>query len=129
VQISSWAPEVAALESVAVVREAQRRRLAPRNTAMIVSADIGDPHNIHAGDKQDVGARLTLAARALAYDETVEYSGPAFRQVTRSGSSLRVWFDHAAGLRGKGGQLPDFEIAGNDTAERSRVAGLTIFVG
>jgi len=131
VQISSWSPEVAALESVAVVREAQRRTLALRNTAMVVSADIGDPHNVHAGDKQDVGARLTLAARALAYNETVEYSGPAFRQVTRSGSSLRVWFDHAAGLRSKDGQLPDFEIAGDDrkfVSAQARLDGETVIV-
>ena len=114
VQLSSWMEEAGALESIAVVREAQRRTLALRNTAMAVSADIGDPHNIHAGNKQDVAARLTLAARALAYGEAVEYSGPEFRQVTRSDSSLRVWFDHAKGLRSKNGQLPDFEVAGSD---------------
>jgi len=132
VQLSSWAEEAGALESIAVVREAQRRTLALRNTAMAVSADIGDPHNIHAGNKQDVAARLALAARSLAYGEAVEYSGPEFRQVTRSDSALRVWFDHARGLRSKNGQLPDFEIAGSDrhfVPAQAHIDGETVIVG
>ena len=131
VQISSWSPEVGALESVAIVREAQRRTLSLRNTAMAVSADIGNPQNIHAGNKQDVGARLALAARALAYGEKVEYSGPLFRQVTSDGAALRVWFDHASGLAAKGGQLPDFEIAGSDrkyVAAHAHIEGETVVV-
>jgi sialate O-acetylesterase len=53
----------------AVIREAQRRTLSVTNTAIIVTADIGDPGNVHPADKQTVGARLALAARALAYGE------------------------------------------------------------
>src|SRR5947209_1656345 len=63
-------------ETWAVVREAQRRTLKLRHTGMAVTADIGDPSNIHPADKQDVGARLALAARALSYGEMLEYSGP-----------------------------------------------------
>ena len=71
-----------ATEDWAIIREAQRRSLSVANTAMVVTADIGDPDNVHPADKQTVGARLALAARALAYGEKVEYSGPLFRQAT-----------------------------------------------
>jgi sialate O-acetylesterase len=113
VQISSFTstPE----EDWAVVREAQRRTLSVANTAMAVTIDIGTPDNVHPPDKQDVGHRLALAARALAYGENVEYSGPLYRQTSVDGSGLKVWFDHdASGLVAKGGPLTGFEIAGKD---------------
>lgn len=120
VQISSFTstPE----ETWAIIREAQRRTLTLANTAMVVTTDIGTPDNVHPPDKQDVGHRLALAARALAYGEQIEYSGPAFRQTSivnntsgsSSGSAIRVWFDHAEGLAAKGSPLTGFEIAGVD---------------
>ena len=80
-----------------------------------MSIDVGDPDNIHPKDKQDVGARLALAARGIAYGEPIEYSGPMFRQVTTEGHSLCVWFNHTGGgLISKGGALRGFEIAGPD---------------
>lgn len=110
-------------EDWAVVREAQRRTLKVANTAMAVTIDIGNPTNVHPADKQDVGHRLALAARALAYGEQVEYSGPLYRQTTTDGSDLRVWFDHAAsGLVAKGGPLTGFEIAGQDHKFVSAIA-------
>jgi sialate O-acetylesterase len=98
-----------------VIREAQRRTLAVANTAMVVTIDIGNPDNVHPSDKQDVGHRLALAARALSYGEPVEYSGPLYRQATVEEGAIRVDFDHAAsGLVAKGGALTGFEIAGDD---------------
>lgn len=97
------------------VREAQLQSLALVNTAMVVTIDIGDAGNIHPTDKQDVGHRLALAARALSYGEHVEYSGPLYRSSIREGSSLRLFFDHAkGGLVAKGQALQGFEIAGAD---------------
>jgi sialate O-acetylesterase len=82
---------------------------------MAVTIDIGDPDNVHPADKQTVGARLALAARALAYGEHIEYSGPAFRKAAPDEQAMRVWFDHTAdGLSAKGGALEGFEIAGDD---------------
>ena len=112
VQISNFTstPE----EDWATVREAQRRALALRNTAMAVTIDAGNPNDVHPTDKLTVGRRLALAARAVSYGEQVEYSGPMFRQVTPEGDLLRVWFDSAHGLQTKGGELTGFEIAGDD---------------
>jgi sialate O-acetylesterase len=97
------------------LRDAQRQTLSLANTGMAVTIDIGTPDDIHPKNKQDVGMRLALAARALTYGEKIEYSGPLFRQVTPEGSSLRLWFDHVGGgLTAKGGSLTGFEIAGAD---------------
>lgn len=68
---------------------------------MVVTIDIGDPTNLHPKNKQDVGLRLALAARAIAYGEKIEWSGPLYRQVTHEEHALRVWFDHANGLMAK----------------------------
>ena len=98
------------------LRESQTKTLDLRNTGMAVTVDIGNPTDIHPKNKQDVGRRLALAARAVAYGQELVYSGPIYRQVTREGGELRVWFDHTGrGLRAAGGgALQGFVIAGTD---------------
>lgn len=112
VQIANWktAPDGRWPE----VRDAQRKALALRNTGMAVTIDIGDPIDIHPKDKLNVGLRLARAARAIAYGEKLEWSGPLYKQLTREDHALRVWFDHAAGLTAKGGAVTGFEVAGAD---------------
>jgi sialate O-acetylesterase len=131
VQISNFKSN--ATEEWAIIREAQRRSLSVANTAMVVTADIGDPDNVHPADKQTVGARLALAARALAYGEKVEYSGPLFRQATPESDGIRIWFDHVGnGLAAKGDALQGFEIAGDNgrfVAATARIDGKTVIVG
>ena len=129
VQISDF--KSGSAEAWPIIREAQRRSLALANTAMAVSIDIGNPDNVHPADKQTVGIRLALAARALAYGEPIEYSGPLFRQATADGQSLRVWFDHAGGLLAKGPALTGFEIAGDDrrfVSASARIDGGSVLV-
>jgi sialate O-acetylesterase len=127
VQISSYTSTPP--EDWPAVREAQRRTLGVINTAMAVTVDIGNPDNVHPSDKQDVGARLALAARALAYGEKLRYSGPLFRQAAPDGSSMRVWFDDANGLTAKGGEPKGFEVAGADrkfVAASAQIDGETV---
>ncbi|WP_158751983.1 sialate O-acetylesterase [Acidobacterium sp. S8] len=103
-------------ENWGAVRDAQRRTLSETDTAMAVTLDVGDKDNVHPPDKQTVGGRLALAARALTYGEPqLEFSGPLYRTATVEGNAMRVWFDHAKdGLAAHGGQLDGFEIAGSD---------------
>jgi sialate O-acetylesterase len=119
-------------EDWAELREQQLKTLALRNTAMAVTIDIGNPDNVHPTDKLDVGLRLALAARAVAYDEDISYSGPIFRQATPEGSSMRVWFEHhAKGLAAKGGELTGFELAGADgkfVSATAQIDGNTVVV-
>lgn len=114
------------------VRDAQRKTLSLRNMAMAVTIDIGDPDQIHPTNKQDVGKRLALAARAIAYGEPIEYSGPLYRQTVTEGASLRILFDHAAsGLVSKGGDLDGFEIAASDhkfVPAKARIDGTSVVV-
>ncbi len=114
------------------IREAQRQTLSLANTGMAVTIDVGNPTNIHPTNKQDVGLRLALAARANVYGEKVEFSGPTLRAAARDGSGLRLWLDHANGLNAKGGgALKGFEIAGANkqfVAADARIEGGTIVV-
>jgi sialate O-acetylesterase len=85
------------------------------NTAMAVTTDCGDAHDIHPAHKQPVGARLALAARALAYGEALEYSGPLFKSMKVAGNKVILGFHHlGGGLVAKGGPLGGFTIAGRD---------------
>ena len=54
---------------------------------MAVAMDLGDPHSphgsIHPRDKQDVGMRLALAGRVVAYGErALYYTGPLVDKAT-----------------------------------------------
>src|ERR1035438_8022254 len=99
---------------------------------MAVTIEIGDPVNIHPNNKQDVGLRLALAARAVVYGEPIEYSGPLFSQVTADGDALRIRFDHAvSGLTARNGELKGFTVAGADekyVPALAQVAGETVVV-
>jgi len=100
----------------AEIREAQliASKVVP-NSAMVVITDVGDGGDIHPANKAPVGARLALAARALAYGEKLEYSGPVFRAMKVQGKEAWLAFDHAAsGLVAKNGPLKGFVIAGAD---------------
>ena len=130
VQISSFGDKPPA--DWGLVRDSQRRALAVANTGMAVTLDVGQRDNVHPPDKQAVGARLALAGRAIAYGETgFEFSGPLYRQTTRQGSDVQVWFDHAEGLNSKGAGVKGFEIAGADgefVPATARIEGTTVLV-
>ena len=103
------------------VREAQRKSLAVTNTAMAVSHDVGTPKNVHPPDKQTVGHRLALGARAISYGEKVEWTGPLVESADRVGKTVRVTFAHAEGLHAAGG-TKGFEVAGKDGVFRPATA-------
>ncbi len=100
----------------AELREAQLQTLHLDHTGMAVTIDIGDARDIHPKDKQGVGNRLALAARALTYDQKITYSGPLYRLYTLEGNKIRIAFDHTdGGLKTKDNQpLKGFAIAGPD---------------
>jgi sialate O-acetylesterase len=117
-----------------VLRESQAKALDLAATGMAVTIDIGESKDIHPKNKQEVARRLALAARAIAYKENLEYSGPIFRQTSTEGSQLRAWFDHAgAGLAARDdGSLVGFTIAGPDrryVPAEARIDGASVVVG
>jgi sialate O-acetylesterase len=101
----------------AELREAQLRTLSVPNTAMAVTIDIGEWNDIHPLNKEDVGKRLALAAKKLAYgDEEVVYSGPIYKSMKKDGNKVILSFTNTgSGLITKGGdELKHFAIAGTD---------------
>jgi sialate O-acetylesterase len=100
------------------IREAQLLAMqATKNTAMVVTIDVGDADDIHPANKKPVGERLALAARALAYGENVEYSGPLFSRASFKQGRATVSFTHVGGgLVAHEGDLKGFSIAGADGA-------------
>lgn len=115
------------------IREAQfLTAKTTRNTAMAVTIDCGDANDIHPTHKQPVGARLALAARALAYGEKLEYSGPVFEKMKASGNKVALDFSHTGGgLVAKDGELKGFTIAGEDNSfhpAEAKIVGDTVVV-
>jgi len=99
----------------AELREAQLKTLDLPNTGMAVIIDIGEAGDIHPKNKQDVGKRLALAARSVAHNERLTYSGPIYHGMGREDNKLRLTFDHVGkGLVAKGGDLKGFAIAAED---------------
>jgi sialate O-acetylesterase len=99
----------------AELREAQLMALSEPNTAMAVAIDIGEANDIHPKNKQDVGKRLALAAMKLAYGRDIVHSGPIYKSMTATGSTVRLTFDPVGkGLVAKGGTLKGFAVAGAD---------------
>jgi sialate O-acetylesterase len=82
----------------ASLREAQRRSVAgdPR-AALAVTIDIGDRHELHPPNKQDVGRRLARAARHLIYGESLSPSGPRPASARRQQDGILVTFADVEG--------------------------------
>ncbi|MBN6104633.1 beta galactosidase jelly roll domain-containing protein [Xanthomonas sp. CFBP 8703] len=101
----------------AQLRESQSRTLALPATAQAVTIDIGTPGDIHPTNKQDVGHRLALAARHVAYGEQLVYSAPVFAQAEFGRHAVALRFDpmgSALAIRGGAAQLHGFSVAGAD---------------
>jgi sialate O-acetylesterase len=123
VQLANYNPDNAPADSWAVVRESQAKALALPKTAMAVAIDIGEHHNVHPRNKQEVGRRLALTAEAVAYGRRVEYSGPIIESVRSVNGTLRLRFSHATGgLVAREGRVTGFQIAGDDRIFAGAVA-------
>jgi sialate O-acetylesterase len=114
------------------VREGMRQALRLPNTGMAVTIDIGEAHNIHFIDKQDVGHRLAQWALGTVYGKPVATSGPLPAAGGPRGDHYVVAFSHTdGGLRARAGPLQGFEAAGSDGrwhAAQARIAGSTVGV-
>jgi sialate O-acetylesterase len=102
-------------------------------TAMVVTTDCGDANDIHPPRKQPVGARLALAARAIAYGERIEYSGPVFEALKMKRGTMVLRFTHVGGglVAKGGGALKGFTVSGADKVfhpARAEIHGKTVVV-
>jgi len=96
-------------------------------TAMVVTLDCGDAEDIHPANKAPVGARLALAARAIAYGERIDYSGPVFEKISFDHDRSWLAFTHRGGglaCADGGTQLKGFTVAGKDGVFHPALAGI-----
>ncbi len=119
----------------AIKREAQLQNLSIPKTAMVVAIDNANPldmADVHPKNKQDIGSRMALAAKAIAYGEKIVYSGPIYTKMETVGNSIRLYFKHTgSGLTAKDGDLKGFAIAGADKKfvwANAKIEGETIVV-
>jgi sialate O-acetylesterase len=115
------------------LREAQAQALSEPETGMAVSLDIGEALDIHPQNKQEVGRRLGLLARAHCYGEReLVAEGPRVRQVVIRGQEVRVRFAHARGLRSNDGTaVRGFALAGPTgpfQAARAQIVGEEVWL-
>jgi sialate O-acetylesterase len=135
VQLAPWQAIVSEPQESAwaELREAQlMTALSLKNCGMAVITDVGDPKDIHPRKKEPVGARLALAARVLAHNEKIEYSGPVYDKMTVQDGKARLHFKHVGkGLEAKDGPLNGFTIAGPDRKfhnAKAEIQGDTVLV-
>ncbi|MFA7158852.1 MAG: sialate O-acetylesterase [Kiritimatiellia bacterium] len=101
----------------AELREAQA--LTAQNTpncGVAVTIELGEAEDIHPKNKQDVGARLALVARKVAYGQDIVFTGPTYKSMRVEGGKIHLAFDNVGGgLVAKGnGPLKMFAVAGAD---------------
>lgn len=79
----------------AELREEQKHALQLKNTALVVTIDVGEYNELHPQNKKIVGQRIALAARNIAYGEEISYSGPLFESMTIEDDKIYVTFQYA----------------------------------
>ena len=98
------------------LREAQLKTLSVDNTGMAVTLDIGNPQNIHPGDKKDVGERLAFWALSKDYGKKNKYSGPIYTSMKVVHNTIELSFNYSESglvIKELDGEN-NFTIAGND---------------
>jgi sialate O-acetylesterase len=106
------------------VQEGQVKATALRNTGVAIINDIGNPTNVHPTNKEEVGRRLAMLAQNRG-------ASPLYRQFTREGHAIRIWFDNAGTALKARDPVTGFQIAGPDgeyVAATARIEGATVLV-
>jgi sialate O-acetylesterase len=99
----------------AYLREAQAQALALPNTGQALAIDVGNPDTIHPLNKQEIGRRLALIAKARIYQIPCDWSGPVFAGATSEHGAMRVRFVHdEGGLLAHDRPVQSLEVAGAD---------------
>jgi sialate O-acetylesterase len=118
-------------ESWCLVREAMLQTLALPHTGMAITLDIGDDHDVHPKNKQDVGARLAMWALGSVYGRDVAVSGPRYLKHEIIGPHVVVKMSHTdGGLVGRH-DLQGFVICGEDRkwkAAEVKIDGHKLFI-
>jgi sialate O-acetylesterase len=114
------------------IREQQHGALLLPGVGMVAAIDVGTT-NAHFPNKKPVGERLAGLALRDCYGQPGPVESPIFKSFAIEGNKVRLKFDHAEGLRVRGGgELKGFAIRGSTGAwvwATGRVDGQDIVVG
>ena len=103
----------------ASLRDAQRRAvLRDGRAGLTVTIDIGDRHELHPPNKQEVGRRLARTARHVVYGEALTPSGPVPASAERDGARVALTFREIDGrlVTYSSAHPIGFELCGADQA-------------
>jgi len=116
VQLAPFRADGSEKVSYAELRDAQFHATQKlKDVGIAVITDAGDETDIHPQKKEPAGARLALAARAIAYGEMIEFSGPQYKEQKVEGDKVVLSFTHlGGGLEAKGEALAGFTLCGED---------------
>jgi len=116
VQLANYAVPTDTSNTFAKIRDAQREVSSLKNTAMVVTIDIGESDNVHPKNKKEVGRRLSLAALNIAYKKQINYKGPEFTKLKKDKNEIIVYLNNAEGLHTKDNSkfINGFKVAGRD---------------
>lgn len=123
-------PESPTEESWGWMRESQLSTLELPNVSVVNAIDLGDVKDIHPTDKLPIGQRAALLAAKNTLNLNVEAMGPTFQKVQIDGNKMKVYFNHAEGLKTINGKAPSgFWIA--DASQKwvkasAKIEGTTI---
>lgn len=101
----------------AELRESQLKTLSVDNTGMAVAIDLGEWNDIHPWRKREVGDRLALLARKIAYDDKeVIASGQIYESMKIEDGKIILSFSNIGNglISIDGNELKHFAIAGSD---------------
>ncbi|OOG74910.1 sialate O-acetylesterase [Algoriphagus sp. A40] len=113
----------------AFLREAQTQTLELPAAGMATIIDIGEAEDIHPRNKKDVGERLWLQAKKVAFGEEILASGPVFKEAKQVGNELVLSFSEVgeglklnSGVEVKGFIIEDAK--GKFTTAKGVISGL-----
>lgn len=117
----------------AALRQAQLETLTIPATGMVVTSDIGEWNDVHPLNKLDVGERLALQARHIAYHENITHSGPIAVSAKKKGKKIIIQFKHTgSGLVSKHSkELKHFavgDVSGNFKWAKAVIRGNKVIV-
>ncbi|GHV22662.1 9-O-acetylesterase [Clostridia bacterium] len=84
------------------------------NTGLAIAIDIGEWNDIHPLNKKDVGKRLALQARKLAYGEKIITDGPVYQSSKIEGNKIILSFQEGTNDLMPVDELKGFAVAGAD---------------
>ena len=98
------------------------------HVATVMTYDLGDSVNIHPKNKQDVGVRIAIAARRLAYGEDITAQGPVVEKYQFADNKALLSYrntGHGLTLKDGGKTVHNFMLAGEDKVFYPAIANLT----